>query len=187
MTPGPGDEWHDACEGQAEANFLMNIVALSTNAWWPIPGDQFHDLITVCFAALLAGVVGIEREFAHKPAGFRTHMIIGGASALLVLLGKSLAADFQGADAAYMRTDPIRIMEAIIVGVSFIGAGSILKSSESTRILYLTTAASTLFSAGIGIAVALDRYHLAVGVTLAIVMINMVMRKVDKVLERRSR
>ncbi|MCF8303123.1 MAG: MgtC/SapB family protein [Bacteroidales bacterium] len=143
---------------------------------------ELHILMDVVIASVLAGLVGLERETSHKPAGFRTHMIIGGASALLILLGKILVMNFDAelgvGDA--LRTDPIRIIEAIIVGISFIGAGTILKSESESRVQYLTTAAAILFSAGIGISVALKQYILAVGVTILILLINVGANIIDK-------
>ena len=140
---------------------------------------ETKDLGLIALACLLAGSVGLERESGGKPAGFRTHMILGGAAALLVVCGKWLIRDgiLEGPEEA-LRYDPIRIIEAVIVGVSFIGAGTILKLSDGEkgeRVKYLTTAASLLFSAGIGICVAIERYVIAVGVTVLILLINGVM------------
>ena len=137
---------------------------------------EFKDLGLIALACLLAGAVGYEREHDGKPAGFRTHMIIGGAAALLVICGKWIvySADIPGASDS-LRYDPIRIIEAVIVGVSFIGAGTILKVHKeglSSRVKYLTTAASLLFSAGIGVCVAIERFIIAIGVALLILLIN---------------
>ncbi|WP_411826996.1 MgtC/SapB family protein [Luteolibacter sp. AS25] len=143
--------------------------------------SEFTDLGLITLAALLAGLVGLERESDGKPAGFRTHMIIGGAAALLVVCGKWLVNSgiFERSGSA-MNYDPIRIMEAVIVGVSFIGAGTILKTpekEEGARVKYLTTAASLLFSAGLGICVAIERFIIAVGVTILILIINRTLGK----------
>lgn len=143
---------------------------------------ELKDIGLVSLAAFLAGCVGLERETGGKPAGFRTHMIIGGAAALLVVCGKWLIINpaFQG-PAESLRYDPIRIIEAVVVGVSFIGAGTILKvrdKDEGTRVRYLTTAASLLLSAGIGICVAVERFVIAVGVTLLSLLINGFLGKV---------
>jgi len=137
---------------------------------------ELKDLGLIALACLLAGAVGIEREAHGKPAGLRTHMIIGGSAALLVVCGKWLVAGgiMPGPEPA-LRYDPIRIIQAVIVGVSFIGAGTVLKMREGKKenqVKYLTTAASLLFSAGIGICVAVERYLIAVGVALLILLIN---------------
>ncbi|MEP4048827.1 MAG: MgtC/SapB family protein [Luteolibacter sp.] len=144
---------------------------------------EFKDLALITLACLLAGVVGLEREKGGKPAGFRTHMIIGGAAALLVVCGKWLVAGtVLTGPTDSLRYDPLRIIEAVIVGVSFIGAGTILKmpaNEKGSRVKYLTTAASLLFSAGLGICVAIERYIIAAGVTLLILAINHLLGKFD--------
>lgn len=151
------------------------------------PLAQLESLLLVTAAAFLAGFLGLEREAANKPAGFRTHMIIGGASALLVILARTLVMQYdQSSVADHLRTDPLRVFEAIIVGISFIGAGTILKSQSGDRIRYLTTAASILFSASIGIAVALKQFVLAVGVTILVLIITFALHKVGDVFGKPS-
>lgn len=143
--------------------------------------SQLFILLDVTIAAMLAGLVGFERERAQKPAGLRTHMIVGSMACLLVSLGSALVDSFTGfAFQESLRTDPLRIIEAIIVGVSFIGAGTILKSEKEERVRFLTTSASILFSAGIGISVSLKQYILALGVSILAFLINNVFRYVDK-------
>ena len=127
-------------------------------------------ILNAFIAAFLAGLVGYEREALNKPAGLRTNMIIAAVAVLLVSLGRGLAHEFSTIEG--VRIDPIRIIEAIIVGVSFIGAGTIIKASENNDVYNLTTAATLLFSAGIGVAVALQQYLLAVGVTGIALFIN---------------
>ena len=149
---------------------------------------QFIILLDVMIAALLTGIVGFEREWAGKPAGFRTHMIVGGAAALLIGLGEILVASYDTQDLQQnLRTDPLRIVEAIVVGISFIGAGTILKAKDSNNILYLTTAASILFSAGIGISVGLHQYILAVGATLALITINFLLNYLEEWLRKKKK
>ena len=137
---------------------------------------QLWILVDVVIAAALGGVIGYERESVDKPAGLRTQMLIAGASALILSLGRVVVNDLEYtvSDQA-LGVDPTRIIHAIIVGVSFIGAGTILKSREKMNIKYLTTAATILFSAGIGMSVALKMYLLAVGIALLGLFINSVM------------
>jgi putative Mg2+ transporter-C (MgtC) family protein len=148
---------------------------------------QLQLLGKVCVAVIFAGMVGLERELIHKPAGLRTHMTIGGASCLLVLLGELLAENYEARlweDA--LRVDPLRIIQAIIIGISFIGGGTILKVEAQERVRYLTSAASILFSAAIGISVALNQYVLALGSTLLVLFINYVMNVVwDKLFRKK--
>lgn len=126
----------------------------------------------VVIAALLGGVVGIEREFAERPAGLRTHMLVGGTAAFFVMLANILLVSFEPRD--ILTADPVRVVEAVVVGISFLGAGTILKYRDhGERVVEgLTTSASILSVAAIGIAVALDAYILAVGTALLNLFIN---------------
>ena len=119
----------------------------------------------VALAMLLCAFVGIERELADKPAGFRTHMLVGGAAALLVGLSNIIVTASQ-VDNNYIQADPIRVLEALIAGISFLGAGTIFRRSDSGVTEGLTTAASLLFVAGIGASVAVGQLLLAVCATL---------------------
>ena len=117
----------------------------------------------VAVAMVLAGIIGCETD--GKAAGFRTHMLAGGAAALLVG-SADLLIDRFGADAGdAMRTDPIRVVEAIVAGVSFLGAGTIFVSGQD-RVRGLTTAASLLMVAGVGVIVAVEAWIVALSVTL---------------------
>jgi hypothetical protein len=89
---------------------------------------QLQVIAEVALAILLGGVIGIERELANKPAGFRTHMLVAGSAALLVGLGEALVQRFATSDyAAIIQSDPMRIVGAIITGISFLGAGTIFR------------------------------------------------------------
>jgi putative Mg2+ transporter-C (MgtC) family protein len=150
--------------------------------------EQLIILFHVVLAAFLAGVIGLERESYQKPAGLRTNMIVGGAVALLVSLGEVIVIYFQGLGLSdLIRTDPTRIIQAIVVGVSFIGAGTVLQIQQEYKIKFLTTAATILFSTGIGIAVALHQYILAVGVSVFILIINWVIRFIEVRLIRKKK
>ena len=123
-------------------------------------------VLKVCIAAALGAVLGLEREKHDKPAGLRTNMLIGGGSALLLILGQVIAVSMDPElPAEALGVDPTRIIHAIIMGISFIGAGTILKSPGDQVVRNLTTAATLLFSAGAGMCVAMDLYLLAVCVT----------------------
>lgn len=119
----------------------------------------------------MGGVIGIERELSHKPAGIRTHMFVAGAAALILSISLVLIEQLSGTFGD-VRSDPVRIIEAIVVGISFIGAGTVLKSTHTHHVYYLTTAASILFAAAIGITVGLEKYYLAAAMTILVVLIN---------------
>lgn len=125
---------------------------------------QLQIIGSIALAMLLCAVIGIERELADKPAGFRTHMLVGGAAALLVGLSNIIVTTSQHNNAS-IQSDPIRVLESIIAGISFLGAGTIFRRSDSGVTEGLTTAASLLFAAGIGASVAVGQLLLAVCAT----------------------
>ncbi len=124
----------------------------------------------VIAAAFLGGLVGMEREFAEKPAGLRTHMLVCATSTFLVMLAPMMVSSFEPQNV--IRADPIRLVEAIVVGISFLGAGTILKHYRERTVEGLTTSASILSVSAIGIAVALNAFIMAIGVTLLNLTIN---------------
>lgn len=144
---------------------------------------QLEIIGEVALAMLLGGVIGFEREVADKPAGFRTQMLVAGAAALLVGLGDALLARFSGEN-IHASADPIRIVEAIVTGISFLGAGTIFRRDRSEQVEGLTTAASILLCAAIGISVALRQFVLALGVTLLALIVLRGLTGVEKRVKR---
>lgn len=126
---------------------------------------QLQIIGSIALAMLLCALVGLERELADKPAGFRTHMLVGGAAAFLVGLSNMIVMA-AAVDNSYIQADPIRVLEAIIAGISFLGAGTIFRRTDSGVTEGLTTAASLLFVAGIGASVAVGQLVLAIGATV---------------------
>jgi putative Mg2+ transporter-C (MgtC) family protein len=125
----------------------------------------------VGLAMLLGGLVGLEREAARKPAGFRTHMLVAGSAALIIGAGHALVLTF--GEHAAVRSDPIGLIGAIVTGVSFLGAGTIFRRRQNEVVEGLTTAASLLFCAALGVCVSLERFVLALSVTaLALVVLR---------------
>lgn len=134
--------------------------------------SQVQILVKLVVAMFLGALLGLERELANKPAGLRTHMLVAGAAALLVVLAEFSVERFQAdLGGTLVRSDPIRILEAVIAGISFLGAGTIIRSRQDGSVEGLTTAASMLFIAAVGTAVALDRYILAGGATILALLI----------------
>ncbi len=101
--------------------------------------DFFGWLVRLLAAAALAGVVGWQRETAHKPAGLRTHMLVGLGSALFTLAGID----------AFEGSDPARVAAQVVSGIGFLGAGAIFR--EGVAVKGLTTAAGLWAVAAIGI------------------------------------
>ena len=120
-------------------------------------------LVRVIAAVLLGAVVGIERERAGKPAGLRTHMLVSLGSAIIVLAcsGSGMGLDAQS-----------RVIQGIVTGIGFVGAGTILKVSEQHEIHGLTTAAGLWMTAALGVACGLGIIGLAViGALLALLVL----------------
>lgn len=133
---------------------------------------QIEILGELAIAMLLGAVVGFEREFAGKAAGLRTHMMVCAAAALLVALGEVMLVRFaEGGHKDLVETDPMRIVGAVITGVSFLGAGTIFRRHDGQQVEGLTTAASILLTAGIGMGVALRQWVLAIGAAVMVVLV----------------
>jgi putative Mg2+ transporter-C (MgtC) family protein len=111
----------------------------------------------VMVAALLGGVLGLERMHKGKAAGVRTHILVSLAAAFFVLA--PMQAGMELADLS-------RIIQGVAAGVGFLGAGTILKQSEQGHIIGLTTAASLYLATAIGIAAGLGRESTAVVATV---------------------
>lgn len=130
---------------------------------------QLHVLVCVGIAMLLGAFIGLEREIEDKPAGLRTHMLVAGAAALFVALGDVVVRRFDiKLGSELVRSDPVRIIQAVVTGVSFLGAGTILRRNAARHVEGLTTAASILFAAAVGVCVALSQLVLAVGATVLV-------------------
>lgn len=116
---------------------------------------------------LLAGILGWERETLGKSAGLRTHILVGVSSVLFVVIGENFVEKYRHLD-QIMRFDPIRIVEAIVTGISFLGAGIIFVARDKGVVKNLTTAASIWATSAVGMLVGVERYFLAVGSTIII-------------------
>lgn len=135
--------------------------------------------IKVVIATVLGGTIGAEREAAHKPAGLRTHAILAAATALLVGLTETLMGVGAEEHAGAIQTDPIRIVEAIVTGVAFIGAGTIFRHREARIVEGLTTASSLLLTAAVAVAVGLNQQLLAVTLTLLSLVLLRTLRRFE--------
>lgn len=116
----------------------------------------------------LSGFIGWDREHTGKAAGLRTHMLVGIGAASFVILGELLERDFT-AFGAGVEVDPLRIIQAVVVGIGFIGAGTIFVSRGKNQVIGLTTAASIWATAGVGMLVGAGSYLIAVFATVLIV------------------
>lgn len=129
-------------------------------------------------AAVLGGLVGLEREWSGKPAGFRTNLLICVGAALLTELSLSIAR----AAGPGWPADPARLAAQIVSGIGFLGAGTIIQARGS--IVGLTTAATLWVVAAIGIAVGAAAYVEAVGATVLVMLSLVVLGKLEDRLVR---
>jgi putative Mg2+ transporter-C (MgtC) family protein len=119
----------------------------------------------VLLACLFGGAIGLERELAGKAAGLRTHMMVAAASALLMSLAPTTIDQIASSSSPELvGADPTRIMQAIITGISFLGAGTIIVQ-RGRSVEGLTTAASILLVAALGMTTALGAWRLAAIIT----------------------
>ncbi|MGM9484085.1 MgtC/SapB family protein [Roseateles sp. NT4] len=114
-------------------------------------------MVRLLLAALLGGVLGYERESQGKAAGIRTHMLVAMGAALFVLVP-----ELDGMAVA----DMSRVMQGIVTGIGFLGAGAIIKRSTEEDTQGLTTAAGIWMTAAIGVACGLGRESTALLSTL---------------------
>jgi putative Mg2+ transporter-C (MgtC) family protein len=118
----------------------------------PLPELELWDVaLRLGVAALLTGLVGLEREWRERAAGLRTHMLVGVGSALFTLVSAYAWSDFVFDRTQGTVFDPTRIAAQIVTGIGFLGAGAIIRQGLSIR--GLTTAAGLWVAAAIGMAV----------------------------------
>jgi putative Mg2+ transporter-C (MgtC) family protein len=129
-------------------------------------------LAALAVACVLGGVLGFERQAKGRSAGLRTHMLVALGATLFLLVGRTQST---GA--------PLNIghvIQGVATGIGFIGAGTILKLTGKLEVQGLTTASSVWLAAGVGMAVGLGEYVLAVAATLLGFLILDVLRRVEK-------
>jgi len=144
--------WHELTNGFPDRNRLIIV------------------LLRVFAAVLLGAVVGIERERAGKPAGLRTHMLVSLGTAVVVIACQDSGMSLDGLS---------RVIQGMVTGIGFIGAGTILKLNEQREIQGLTTAAGLWMTAAIGVAAGLGILGVAVIGTLGTVLILVLEHFID--------
>jgi putative Mg2+ transporter-C (MgtC) family protein len=131
--------------------------------------------LRVCFRLLLAAVVGalpgLQRERVHVAAGLRTHMLVSLGAAIFMLAALDSGASMD---------DTTRVIQGLATGIGFVGAGAILKASESRQVHGLTTAASIWLTAGLGTAAGAGRIWLPLAGSILALVILAVLRKFEE-------
>ncbi|WP_036004303.1 MgtC/SapB family protein [Paraburkholderia caribensis] len=130
---------------------------------WLTMAQEFSDLddvkaitqvvMRLGLALLLGGALGFEREMAGRDAGLRTHMLVATGSALFVLVPLQ---------AGFSQDNMSRVLQGLVSGIGFLGAGAIIKLSAEREVRGLTTAASLWLAAGVGVATGLGREATAI-------------------------
>ena len=135
-------------------------------ALWLWHNQEFQFVLDAAWklglAVLLSGIIGFEREHSHRPAGFRTHILVAVGSALIMLTSVYIAEKYKG----QMNVDITRMSGQVVSGIGFLGAGTILREGFSVK--GLTTAASLWAVSCIGIAIGAGFVAGAVVATLVI-------------------
>lgn len=148
-------------------------------------------IIRITVAAVLGGLIGLDREYRAKEAGFRTHFLVALGSALFMIIS---AYGFQGMEELLadsntgVRLDVSRIAAQIVTGIGFIGAGTIIFQQKGNAVRGLTTAAGLWVTAAIGMACGGGMYVLATVATLLVLAgleaFNFMLKKINKKRDR---
>jgi len=134
-------------------------------------------ILRLTIAALLGGILGYEREQQGKAAGVRTHMLVALGSALFVFVPQQMGVK---------DTDLTRVLQGLVAGIGFLGAGSIIKGDGDGQIQGLTTAASVWLTAAIGMAAGMGRESTALVSTILAYVILTLMPKVVGLFETKQ-
>ena len=134
--------------------------------WQITPWDELDLVLRLVIAAIMGGLIGYERQRAEKPAGFRTHLLVCVGSALFTIVS------LHGFG---MLSDPSRVAAGVVVGIGFLGAGTILRGGKG--IIGLTTAATIWAVAAIGLAVGSGLYLPAIATAVIILIALLSTRK----------
>ncbi len=137
-----------------------------------IPDAKFFALVVVRLlaSALFGAMIGFQREVVGKPAGLRTHILVSMGTTVFVLACVGFAMDSDGLS---------RVIQGIVTGIGFIGAGSILKLDKERDIKGLTTAASVWAASAVGVAVGLGSIGLGLISTILTLMVLSLVHRVE--------
>ena len=136
------------------------------NSIWT--SDYFEITLHLVIALAAGGIIGLERSYHGRPAGFRTHALVCLASSALMILTVYHGRWFEAASLERVAIDPTRMAQGIMTGIGFLGAGVIIREGLTVR--GLTTAASIWITAAIGILIGVGFYFPA-GIAAALTLI----------------
>lgn len=139
--------------------------------------EWLNVVLHLSVATVAGGVIGLERSYHGRPAGFRTHTLVSVASSLLMLVTMYQGKWFVGAAIDTVKVDPTRMAQGIMTGIGFLGAGVIMREGLSVR--GLTTAASIWITAAIGILAGVGFYSAVLIATVITIGTLTVLRKIE--------
>ena len=137
-------------------------------------------IIKLVLAMGLGMIIGAERALVHKEAGMKTHALVSMGAALFIIISEFLAQKYSGSTGF----NPAMIASNIIVGIGFLGAGSII--FQNSRVTGLTTAGGLWITAGIGMAAGFGLYSLAVIATILVLLIFILLNIIEKPIKKIS-
>jgi len=143
----------------------------------PDRNQLIHVIIRMTAAMLLGSVIGLQRESKNKPAGLRTHILVTLGTTVFIVACNSFGMSSDGLS---------RVIQGIVTGIGFIGAGSILKLNQERDVKGLTTSASVWMAAAIGVAVGLGALGVALLATFVTLIVLMLAGKVEFQMEKRN-
>lgn len=138
-------------------------------------------LIKLLLSCVLGGMIGLERESVNRPAGFRTHMLVSIGSTLVMMINGIMISAYGD----IVNLDPGRFGAAVISGIGFLGAGTIIKEGNSVK--GLTTAASLWTVACIGLAIGAGYYAISVVTSLTVLIILELFARMEKSIIKKRR
>ncbi len=128
----------------------------------------------ICAAVVAGGVVGLDRDLHGKPTGVRAHALVALGAALFVMSSTELG--LAGSDANSVS----RVMQGVVGGIGFLGAGVILRGADGQRIFHVATAASIWVTAALGVACGIGAWRLVIPAAIAVVAILVVGSRIDR-------
>ena len=134
-------------------------------------------------ALLLGMVMGVDRELRGKPAGLRSHMLVSLASAAFALIALELVESVSAWD-DHVRIDPTRVLEAVVTGIAFLGAGAIIRNKGEVE--GITTGASLWLTGALGVACGVGELYLAGMTAILGVIVLVVIGFFERRAERRK-
>jgi putative Mg2+ transporter-C (MgtC) family protein len=149
----------------------MEILLDELSASLPDAREAVRVAVRLLAALLAGGVIGLQREVSGKAAGLRTHILVCAGTALFVLAAVNIG----------MQQDALsRVIQGLVTGIGFLGAGAILKVESNHQIKGLTTAAGIWMTAAIGVAIGLGRLGTAAIGTVLAWFVLAILIKLDK-------